>query len=122
MTLTVALGRQLDSSLIEADVQPTHVRLLIKGRLLQLALPAEVQPDACTAQRSRASGRLMLTMPKAACWGGAVLAPARAKTSTRAAQQRRPRTSKHLLHDPPLAPVWCCAEGEDMAGLPPLPC
>lgn len=37
------MGRYLDTSLIKADVRPTFVRLLIKGRLLQLLLPAEVK-------------------------------------------------------------------------------
>jgi hypothetical protein len=45
-------------------VQPTYVRLLIKGRLLQLLLPAEVRPDKGIAQRSKITGHLMLTMPK----------------------------------------------------------
>jgi hypothetical protein len=40
--LDVSVGRYLDTSLIQADVQPTFVRLLIKGRLLQLLLPVEV--------------------------------------------------------------------------------
>lgn len=44
MVLDVAVGRYLDSSLLEVDVQPHLVRVLIKGRLLQLNLPAEVSP------------------------------------------------------------------------------
>lgn len=40
-------------------------RLLIKGKLLQLLLPCEVRPDAARAQRSQASGRLVLELPKA---------------------------------------------------------
>lgn len=64
IVLEVAVGKYLDTSLIQADVQPTFVRLLIKGRLLQLLLPAEVKPDSSVAQRSNASGRLVLTMPK----------------------------------------------------------
>ena len=62
--LTVALGRYLDTCLVQADVQPTLVRLLIRGRLLQLRLPEEVRPDASSARRSRASGRLVVSMPK----------------------------------------------------------
>lgn len=45
--LEVAVGKFLDTSLIRADVQPRVVRLLIKGRLLQLVLPAEVRRPAC---------------------------------------------------------------------------
>ncbi|KAI3425988.1 hypothetical protein D9Q98_007956 [Chlorella vulgaris] len=63
--LDVAMGRYLDTSAIQADVQPFFVRLLAKGRLLQLALPAEVSPDAAVAQRSRTTGNLLITMPLA---------------------------------------------------------
>jgi protein TilB len=72
----VAFGRYLDSSAIQADVQPTFVRLLAKGRLLQLLLPAEVAPDASVAQRSRTTGNLLVTMPLADA--GACLRPAAA--------------------------------------------
>lgn len=49
---------------VQVDVQPHLIRLLIKGRLLQLLLPCEVRTDASTAQRSNATGRLQITMPK----------------------------------------------------------
>ncbi|KAK9906468.1 hypothetical protein WJX75_002442 [Coccomyxa subellipsoidea] len=62
--LDVEVGRFLDSSLIKADVQPRHVRLLIKGHLLQLALPLEVKPGASAAQRSATTGNLLLILPK----------------------------------------------------------
>ncbi|KAK9854485.1 hypothetical protein WJX84_002141 [Apatococcus fuscideae] len=64
VVLEVAVGKLLDSSLIAADVQPLAVRLLIKGRLLQLKLPEEVRPDQSVAQRSKASGNLSISMPK----------------------------------------------------------
>lgn len=65
LQLDVAFGRYLDTSAIQADVQPRCVRLLAKGRLLQLALPAEVAPDAALAQRSKVTGNLLVTMPLA---------------------------------------------------------
>lgn len=64
IVLEVDVGKYLDTSLIKVDVQPLYVRLLIKGRLLQLILPCEVKSDATIAQRSNATGRLQLTMPK----------------------------------------------------------
>eukprot|EP00232_Nephroselmis_pyriformis_P000717 CAMPEP_0182914760 /NCGR_PEP_ID=MMETSP0034_2-20130328/38734_1 /TAXON_ID=156128 /ORGANISM="Nephroselmis pyriformis, Strain CCMP717" /LENGTH=451 /DNA_ID=CAMNT_0025051543 /DNA_START=72 /DNA_END=1427 /DNA_ORIENTATION=+ len=64
MVLDVAVGKYMDTSLIEADVQPHYVRLLIKGRLLQLELLEEVEPDSSTAQRSTLTGHLVVTMPK----------------------------------------------------------
>lgn len=42
IVLDVAAGRYLDTSLIDVDVQPLFVRVLIKGKLLQLRLPYEV--------------------------------------------------------------------------------
>ncbi|PSC70165.1 tilB-like protein [Micractinium conductrix] len=63
--LDVAFDRYLDTSAIQADVQPRVVRLLCKGRLLQLELPSEVAPDRSVAQRSKTTGHLLLTMPLA---------------------------------------------------------
>ncbi|GIL63920.1 hypothetical protein Vafri_17924 [Volvox africanus] len=64
LVLEVAVGRFLDTSLIQTDLQPTFVRLLIKGKLLQLLLPCEVRPDAAKAQRNMTTGQLVITMPK----------------------------------------------------------
>jgi len=48
----------------DAPFLPLHVclllRLLIKGRLLQLLLPCEVCPDASSAQRSTIAGTLQV--------------------------------------------------------------
>ncbi|KZS20184.1 Leucine-rich repeat-containing protein 6 [Daphnia magna] len=63
--LTVKLPKYMDTSLIDVDVQPTFVRVVIKGKLLQLVLSAEVQSDRSVAQRSLASGDLVVTMPTA---------------------------------------------------------
>ena len=53
----------MDTSLVDIDVQPTFVRITIKGQLLQLVLPSEVHSDRSVAQRSLASGDLVVTMP-----------------------------------------------------------
>ena len=63
--LEIKVGKFVDASLMDVDVQPRLVRALIKGRMLCLALPTEVLPDASTAQRSRVTGSLVVTMPKA---------------------------------------------------------
>lgn len=39
----MVVGRYLDTSLIDVDVQPYLVRILVKGKLLQLHLPSEVR-------------------------------------------------------------------------------
>jgi protein TilB len=51
ITLEVKVGKYMDTSLIKADVQPHFIRLLIKGKLLQLELGVEVrcgQYSTCT--------------------------------------------------------------------------
>lgn len=50
---------------LQADVQTQWVRMLLKGRLLQLKLPCEVCPNLSEAKRSKATGRLLLVMPRA---------------------------------------------------------
>lgn len=78
--MDVALSVHIDVSLIKTDVQPEYVRLLVKGRLLQLRLPCQVDdqalkttnlksalqvlPDLSKAERSLTTGHLVITMPK----------------------------------------------------------
>eukprot|EP00873_Tetraselmis_striata_P023990 jgi/Tetstr1/444254/TSEL_032147.t1 len=64
ITLEVKVGKYMDTSLIKADVQPHFIRLLIKGKLLQLELGVEVCPDQSKATRSKATGALLVSMPK----------------------------------------------------------
>lgn len=45
--LDVAISKFLDTSLIDIDVQPLLIRVLIKGKLLQLHLPTEVSTEFC---------------------------------------------------------------------------
>eukprot|EP00698_Gefionella_okellyi_P010789 TRINITY_DN2824_c0_g1_i3.p1 TRINITY_DN2824_c0_g1~~TRINITY_DN2824_c0_g1_i3.p1 ORF type:complete len:418 (-),score=75.24 TRINITY_DN2824_c0_g1_i3:152-1405(-) len=64
ITLDVDVGKYLDTSLLDVDVHPTHIRVLIKGKLLQLVLPTEVVADKANAKRSQLTGHLLITMPK----------------------------------------------------------
>jgi len=64
IVLEVAIGKYVDTSLTDVDVQPSLVRMLCKGKLLQLALMEEVKVEESTAARSKASGNLVITMPK----------------------------------------------------------
>ncbi|KAK3283616.1 hypothetical protein CYMTET_8704 [Cymbomonas tetramitiformis] len=59
IVLDVAIGKYLDTSLVELDVQPKLVRMLVKGKLLQLELMEEVNPDKSNAQRATISGHLV---------------------------------------------------------------
>ncbi|XP_051058445.1 dynein axonemal assembly factor 11 [Phodopus roborovskii] len=62
--LDLAIYRYMDTSLIDVDVQPTYVRVMVKGKPFQLALSAEVQPDSSSAKRSQTTGHLLICMPK----------------------------------------------------------
>ena len=62
--LSVPLPKFLSSSLIDVDVHPTYVSVVVKGKVLRLVLPAEVKSEESTAQRSSTTGQLVITMPK----------------------------------------------------------
>ncbi|XP_011666756.2 protein tilB homolog [Strongylocentrotus purpuratus] len=62
--LDVSCFKHLDTSLIDVDVQPTHVKVVLKGKVLQLTLTEEVMPDASEAKRSLTTGHLLVKMPK----------------------------------------------------------
>ncbi|XP_044540277.1 dynein axonemal assembly factor 11 [Gracilinanus agilis] len=64
IVLDLAVYRFMDTSLIDVDVQPTYVRVMVKGKPFQIVLPAEVNPDSSCAKRSQTTGHLMITMPK----------------------------------------------------------
>lgn len=64
VVLELAVGKYMDTSLMDVDVQPRVARVLVKGKLVCLALPEEVRPDASVAQRSKITGALVITMPK----------------------------------------------------------
>ena len=49
---------------INADVQPTYVRVEAKKNTLQLLLPCEELTDSSVAKRSQTTGHLLLTCPK----------------------------------------------------------
>ncbi|XP_036367229.1 radial spoke head 10 homolog B-like isoform X2 [Octopus sinensis] len=62
--LDMACYKFLDPQLIDVDVQPLYVRATIKGKIFQLSLNEEVNPDRSTAKRSQTTGHLLITMPK----------------------------------------------------------
>ncbi|KAK2900617.1 hypothetical protein Q8A67_008732 [Cirrhinus molitorella] len=65
MRLDLHVYRHMDTSLLDVDVQPTYVRVTVKGKVFQLVLPAEVKPDSSTAQRSQTTSHLLLILPLA---------------------------------------------------------
>lgn len=56
--------KYLDTSLIDLDVQPLYCRVIVKGKVFQLALSEEVNPDSSSAKRSQTTGHLIVEMPK----------------------------------------------------------
>lgn len=56
--------RYLDTSSLQADVQPNYVRVKVKEKYFQLVLPEEIHPDLSTSSRSQTTGHLLITMPK----------------------------------------------------------
>lgn len=64
VVLDVSVPKFLDSSLIDVDVHPNYVSIVIKSKVLRLNLPAEVDSSNSSAARSKTTGHLVLTMPK----------------------------------------------------------
>ncbi|KAI8590370.1 hypothetical protein BDZ88DRAFT_108443 [Geranomyces variabilis] len=62
ITLHVELSRFLDTSLIDVHVERTWVRVLVKGKVLQLVLDEPVHTDDVICERSTVSGWLAVTM------------------------------------------------------------
>ncbi|XP_075248201.1 dynein axonemal assembly factor 11-like [Convolutriloba macropyga] len=61
--LDIPVYKHMDTSLLDCDVQPSYVRVTLKGKIFQLTLWKEVNCDASTAKRSQISGNLLITMP-----------------------------------------------------------
>jgi len=64
IVVEVVVPRFIDTSLVDVDVQPTHVSIVIKNKTLRLRFEDEVRPDAGKAERSKITGCLKLTIPK----------------------------------------------------------
>jgi hypothetical protein len=64
ITLDIPVQKHLSSSLIDVDVHPTFISVVIKSKVLRLVLPIEVKAEQSTAKRSLTSGHLLVTMPK----------------------------------------------------------
>lgn len=65
LVMRVAIPKYLSTSLIDVDIHPTYVSIVIKSKILRVILPVEVTSTQSLARRSAASGYLELVMPKA---------------------------------------------------------
>jgi len=68
----VRVQKHLSTSLIDVDVHPTYVSVVIKSKVLRLRLPAEVACDGTRLRRVTSTGVLVVDMPRVR----AVLTPA----------------------------------------------
>ena len=64
LIMRVAIPKFLSTSLIDVDVHPTYVCIVVKSKILRVVLPMEVVSDRSIARRVAASGYLELVMPK----------------------------------------------------------
>lgn len=59
----LGVPKYLETSSLDVDVNPLYVRCVVKEKVTQLKLPAEVKPDSSKVQRARITGRLRIEMP-----------------------------------------------------------
>ncbi len=62
--MKIAIPKYLSTSLVDVDIHPTYVSVVIKSKILRVILPVEVISDKAVARRSASSGYLELVMPK----------------------------------------------------------
>ncbi|XP_018418575.1 PREDICTED: protein tilB homolog [Nanorana parkeri] len=100
--LDLAIYRHLDISLVDVDVQPTYVRVLVKNKPFQLVLPCEVRPDSSAAKRSQTTGHLVVTMPKASdlIHKKKIISPGAKKTECSKVKNSSVKRSEKLEVDP----------------------
>ncbi|KAM5281029.1 dynein axonemal assembly factor 11 [Ctenodactylus gundi] len=97
--LDLAVYRYMDTSLIEVNVQPTYVRVMVKGKPFQLVLPEEVKPDSSSAKRSQTTGHLMVCMPKVEeviTSSRQTSKPVKASLSLESSREQRNKRSKQI--------------------------
>lgn len=59
----LAVPKYLETGSLDVDVNPVYVRCVVKDKVTQLKLPAEVSPDRSKVQRSKTTGSLRIEMP-----------------------------------------------------------
>ena len=64
LIMRIAIPKHLSTSLIDVDIHPTYVSVVIKSKILRVILPVEVMSTQSSARRSAATGYLELVMPK----------------------------------------------------------
>ena len=67
--LDLHVSRHLDSSLIDLDIHPAYVSVVIKSKVLRLKLPSEVNASLSTAKRSKVTDCVEIILRNIACRG-----------------------------------------------------
>lgn len=64
LILNVKISPFVDTSLLELQVERTWVRVVVKGRALDVALPMPIDKDKSSAVRGQLTGELEIKMPR----------------------------------------------------------
>lgn len=64
LILNIKIQKYLSSSLIDVDIHPSYISIVIKSKVLRLVLPTEVKSEESKAERSTTTGHLFISMPK----------------------------------------------------------
>jgi len=104
LTLDISLQKHLSSSLIDVDVHPTYISVIIKSKVLRLVLPVEVKAEESTAKRSTTTGNLLISMPKCNFKDNAFMIQPKKKEgaalpSSKSTKGRRTCMQQELLRD-----------------------
>ncbi|RNF03892.1 putative leucine-rich repeat protein [Trypanosoma rangeli] len=63
--LTVGVPKFLSTTLIDLQIEVDYIRVVVKGKLIQVPLQREIAPSAAKVQRSVVTGELNVTVPYA---------------------------------------------------------
>ena len=83
----------MDPSKYEIDVEPNYVRVTVREKVFQLRLESEVRCDATRAERSPATGKLTVTMPRVRKLAGL---PKRCEEKSASKKKKRPPKVERL--------------------------
>ena len=81
----------MDPSKYEIDVEPNYVRVTVREKVFQLRLESEVRCDATRAERSPATGKLTVTMPRVRKLAGL---PKRCEEKSASKKKRPPKVER----------------------------
>ncbi|XP_061389387.1 protein tilB-like [Musca vetustissima] len=62
--LELDVYKYLETSHLKVDVEINYIRVVVKGKIFQIALNEEVKPSESIVQRSQITGQLVITAPK----------------------------------------------------------